>query len=150
MRALSIAVLALVYLIAPAFAMDLKAENPSPNIEEALPADQCTIVSQDNFINQVETAYKQKAKWLSKEGLDKLVAFVNADRAKAKLFPYEADNFAFMFLTEPGKEPRVGMAFFFRGCLLPGTAITMTMEGAAKFFVDAGVTEADFRDKANG
>ena len=146
MRAFAIAVLALVYLVAPAFALNLKAENPSPNIEEVLPANQCVIISQDAFINQVETGYKQKVKWLSTGGLYKVLDYVNADRAKAKLFPYEADAFAFMFIVQPGKEPRVGMAFFFKGCLLPGTAITMSMENAAKFFVSAGVIEADFRD----
>ena len=77
---------------------------------------------------------------LNAENRQKLALYLNAMRAKQKIFPLEFDGFSFSKINET----HVGMVMFWKGCVVPGTVMVVKFEEFVSFMEAAGIPPAAF------
>ena len=108
----------------------------------ALPANAlgtCSLASKEEFMANVQ---RQVTKFYTLEPgvLEKVMKAWNTSRIDKGVVPLEADE----LLVAQLSGDRYGIVLFFKGCVVPGTALAGNRENMIKIFEAMGLTPADF------
>jgi hypothetical protein len=130
---LTAAALSLLVFLSPVKAQE---QPPTPGI--------CGTTAED-FINSAVTKNNAKIRVANAKAHGIIMEAINTERAKAKLWAYEADKLVIGLIQHQGKL-YVGIAMFKDGCVVPGTVKMATAMEFISFITSYGLSMDDFEE----
>lgn len=98
---------------------------------------------------QRSSGYKPQLFKLKPDGLKKLVAKVNKNRALKSMEPLDADLFIAGHFTIAGV-PQVGIALAYNGCVVTGTSFVIEPSMFVRILLEAGLSADDLEPFKGG
>lgn len=108
------------------------------------PAPGACFTSEQEFLESALRVNKAKVMMASAHARNVIVDRINAARAEAKLWAFEADKLAIGVISYDGRLV-VGVVMFKDGCVVPGSVQVVQADAFIAFITDVGLSMDDFK-----